>query len=175
MHHSGDEWQVLQCSTLVQVMAWCLMAPSHHLNQCWPSPMTPYGITRYSESFCGVAWQAAIQSDRLPEVSGPTAPSYWWVQEGQVSCPYHRVLWLSEINPPITKKPTSCPRQSQTPWKVIGLTAITWPLHKMIHTTPLSQLSNFDGCWCPALIWHQLIFNHHNADSWLVHMRQVQV
>ena len=22
-------------STLVQVMAWCLMAPSHYLNQCW--------------------------------------------------------------------------------------------------------------------------------------------
>ena len=23
------------CSTLAQVMAWCLMAPSHYLNQCW--------------------------------------------------------------------------------------------------------------------------------------------
>ena len=23
-------------STLVQVMAWCLMAPSHYLSQCWP-------------------------------------------------------------------------------------------------------------------------------------------
>ena len=33
-------------STFVQVMAWCLMAPSHYLNQCWPRSMWPYGITR---------------------------------------------------------------------------------------------------------------------------------
>ena len=30
-------------STLVQVMAWCHQAPSHYLNQCWSSSMTPYG------------------------------------------------------------------------------------------------------------------------------------
>ena len=28
-------------STLFQVMAWCRQSPSHYLNQCWPSPMTP--------------------------------------------------------------------------------------------------------------------------------------
>ena len=33
-------------STLVQVMAWCRQAASHYLNQCWPRPMSPYGITR---------------------------------------------------------------------------------------------------------------------------------
>ena len=33
-------------STLVQVMAWCLMAPSHYLSQCWPWSMSPYSITR---------------------------------------------------------------------------------------------------------------------------------
>ena len=27
-------------STLVQVMAWCHEAPSHYLDQCWPSPVT---------------------------------------------------------------------------------------------------------------------------------------
>ena len=27
-------------------MAWCLMAPSHELNQYWPSSVTPYCITR---------------------------------------------------------------------------------------------------------------------------------
>ena len=32
-------------SKLVQVMAWHLAAPSHYLNQCWRSSMTPYGIT----------------------------------------------------------------------------------------------------------------------------------
>ena len=33
-------------STLVQVMAWCLTAPSHYLNQCWPRSLPPYVITR---------------------------------------------------------------------------------------------------------------------------------
>ena len=33
-------------STLVQVMAWCRQATSHHLSQCWPRSLTPYGITR---------------------------------------------------------------------------------------------------------------------------------
>ena len=32
--HSSQCGTVMQ-STLVQVMAWCLMAPSHYLNQCW--------------------------------------------------------------------------------------------------------------------------------------------
>ena len=33
-------------STLVQVMAWCRQATSHYLSQCWPSSMSPYGVTR---------------------------------------------------------------------------------------------------------------------------------
>ena len=33
-------------STLVQVMAWCRQATSHYLSQCWPSSMSPYGLTR---------------------------------------------------------------------------------------------------------------------------------
>ena len=33
-------------STLVQVMAWCHQATSHHLNQCWPRYMSSYNITK---------------------------------------------------------------------------------------------------------------------------------
>ena len=33
-------------STLVQVMAWCHLATSHCLSQCWPRSMTPNGVTR---------------------------------------------------------------------------------------------------------------------------------
>ena len=33
-------------STLVQVMAWCRQAASHNLSQCWPSFMSPNGVTR---------------------------------------------------------------------------------------------------------------------------------
>ena len=33
-------------STLVQVMAWCHQATSHHVSQCWPRSMWPYGVTK---------------------------------------------------------------------------------------------------------------------------------
>ena len=33
-------------STLVQVMALCRQATSNYLSQCWPSSMSPYGVTR---------------------------------------------------------------------------------------------------------------------------------
>ena len=33
-------------STLVQVMAWCLMASSHYLSQCWPRSISLYSIAR---------------------------------------------------------------------------------------------------------------------------------
>ena len=36
-------------STLLQVMAWCLTAPSHYLNQCWLSSMILYGVTGANE------------------------------------------------------------------------------------------------------------------------------
>ena len=43
-------WMSLNCtddqSKLVQVMAWCRQATSHYLSQCWPSSMSPYGVTR---------------------------------------------------------------------------------------------------------------------------------
>ena len=47
MHPDGTPWDLKDDkSTLVQVMAWCLTAPSHYLSQCWPSSMSPYGVTR---------------------------------------------------------------------------------------------------------------------------------
>ena len=33
-------------SILIQVMAWCRQATSHHLCQCWPRSMSPSGVTR---------------------------------------------------------------------------------------------------------------------------------
>ena len=33
--HDAISWHHRTWSTLVQVMAWCLTAPSHYLNQCW--------------------------------------------------------------------------------------------------------------------------------------------
>ena len=37
----GPHW-----STMVQEMIWCLMAPSHHLNQCW---QIPWGLIAFLE------------------------------------------------------------------------------------------------------------------------------
>ena len=39
-------WLINIGSTLAQVMAWCLMAPSHYLSQCRPRSLLPQGITR---------------------------------------------------------------------------------------------------------------------------------
>ena len=33
-------------STLVHVTAWCRQETSHYLSQCWPSSMSPHGVTR---------------------------------------------------------------------------------------------------------------------------------
>ena len=32
--------------TSVQVIAWCRQVTSHYLSQCWPKPMSPYGVSR---------------------------------------------------------------------------------------------------------------------------------
>ena len=57
-------WQQGSWSTLAQVMACCLMAPSHYLNQCWfiiigvlwHSPES--GFTRGAHEFiCDVCWK----------------------------------------------------------------------------------------------------------------------
>ena len=33
-------------SILLQGMAWFRQATSHYLSQCWPRPLTPFGVTR---------------------------------------------------------------------------------------------------------------------------------
>ena len=44
-------------STLVHVMACCLMAPSHYLNQCWPRSPKPYGVSRPQWVNKGIFWK----------------------------------------------------------------------------------------------------------------------
>ena len=50
-------------STLVQVMAWCRQATSHYLSQCWPSSMTPYGVTRPSINL--MIWPSSINATHI--------------------------------------------------------------------------------------------------------------
>ena len=46
----GCRWMPLHLtddkSTLIQIMDWCRQTTSHYLNQCWPSFMSLYGVTR---------------------------------------------------------------------------------------------------------------------------------
>ena len=57
--------------TLVQVMAWCCQATSHYLNQCWPSSMMPYSVTRpqwvNSEDLCTKTGIGAWISNYMPQ------------------------------------------------------------------------------------------------------------
>ena len=61
-------------STLVQVMAWCRLATSHYLNQCWPRSLSPYGTTRPQ---CVNSQSAAI----LPEISSSNSNDLVWLSK----------------------------------------------------------------------------------------------
>ena len=64
-------WHQICWSTLVQVMAWCLMAPSHYLNQCWLISMWSSGI----HSKITFAWilKISIPSFMLPPMTTMSA------------------------------------------------------------------------------------------------------
>ena len=51
---SSHRLRIMPKSTLVQVMAWCRQATSHYLCQCWPSSMSPYGVTRSQWVKCDI-------------------------------------------------------------------------------------------------------------------------
>ena len=69
-------------STLVQVMTWCLMAPSHYLSQCGHSSMSPYGVTSNNEL---IRW-SNHHSDLVLDVSDTL--SGIWLNMLINSCPY---------------------------------------------------------------------------------------
>ena len=50
-------------STLVQVMAWCRQATSHYLSQCWPSSMSPYGVTRLQWVKLSILYNKSFQEE----------------------------------------------------------------------------------------------------------------
>ena len=58
-HWSSDAiWQLGSGSTLAQIMACCLMAPSHYLNQCWF--LIGEVLLHSPESYCTVGTQETI-------------------------------------------------------------------------------------------------------------------
>ena len=60
--HRSATWRQRPISTLVHVMVWCLMAPNHYLNQCWPIIINLYWhssfdyICKIWKNFLGGQW-----------------------------------------------------------------------------------------------------------------------
>ena len=50
-------------------MAWCRQAPSHYLNQCWPSSLTPYASLGHNELrvWMAVVLQLILLNSEQPE------------------------------------------------------------------------------------------------------------
>ena len=70
-------------STLVQVMAWCRQATSHYLNQCWPSFLSPYGVTR--PQWVNLSWprpaECHMAQNNLVNIGlGNVLLTAWWHQ-----------------------------------------------------------------------------------------------
>ena len=77
-------------STLAQVMAWCLMAPSHYLNQCWLlisevifCSMHLRGIPQVSKLQCCIKILKIILLKLMPHIPGVNELMQW-----RMSCWY---------------------------------------------------------------------------------------
>ena len=110
-----SRWMTGVKSTSVQVMAWCLTAPSHNLSQCWPRSMSPYGVTRPQcvslcvmnlfqetwnilafKSFLNMVWKtmtcSSCTSDTMAaDTPGRQHPWHWRI--------YPLIFWISAPQP----------------------------------------------------------------------------
>ena len=62
-------------STLVQVMACCLMATSHYLNQYWPRSFLPYGVSMLQLVKCCLAQSSIVTGKSYQKCSWPAPNS----------------------------------------------------------------------------------------------------
>ena len=58
-------WRHWNLSVFVLLMAWCRQDTSHYLNQCWPSIMSPYGVS-------GPQWVKATQGIPVKSIRAPS-------------------------------------------------------------------------------------------------------
>ena len=87
-------WRQKSPSTLAQVMAWCLMAPSHHLNQCW---LFIIDVLQHSpEGYFTASAQATILYEFKNHTFNITAifPRRQWVKVVKVLRGFHLNVWL---------------------------------------------------------------------------------
>ena len=78
---------------MVQVMDWCRQARSHHLSQCWPRSISPYGVTRpqWVNILC------PSQKTHLSDISlflMPVTPYRWQQQQLKSDFAWKRRSWF---------------------------------------------------------------------------------
>ena len=91
-------WHHRTGSTLVQVMAWCLTAPSHNLNQCWLfcwlDPHKHISVKLYSNiqpsKWNKIYWKCCLQN----------ASHFCSGLHASISCPGSLTIWSQIQNPP---------------------------------------------------------------------------
>ena len=90
---SDTMWQYKSRSTLVQVMACSLMAPSHYLNQCWH---TTCGVLWHSPntSFTGSAQDINSENDRVWKYIFKISFTALWIQWVNMTWLYYRECHL---------------------------------------------------------------------------------
>ena len=103
---SDATWRQRTESTLAQVMACCLTAPSHYLNQCWL--IISKFLWHPSE---GITLRKSEETNQLNKIENyifkivSRSPGGQWVNNG-VACPLHRLLhktsWQTDIKETVT-------------------------------------------------------------------------
>ena len=87
MRPSDAIWWHKSMSTLAQVMAWCLTAPSHYLNQCWLiiSRVLPRAISY--ELLKNQILEVSLKIARLKSIHSPFSRGHQWVRQNKApSC-----------------------------------------------------------------------------------------
>ena len=75
-------------SILVQVMAWCLQAPSHYLNRCWPRSVSPCGIT-------GPQWVNTLRPEQNGQhFADDISKSFLLSENNCICCKFHWSVFL---------------------------------------------------------------------------------
>ena len=67
-------------SIVVQVIAWSRQATSHYLNQCWPRPVLPYGVTEPQ-------W-VKIMPNFFPRANELTGWPWCYIYSNIIACEY---------------------------------------------------------------------------------------
>ena len=132
-------WHNRYWSTLVQAMACCLAAPSHHLKQCW------HIISKGTD----IPWAAISQHLHQPSIT-----EIWF----QIA-----YLWFPSVMSGANELINMQFHVSlETP--VLMSVSYTRRLNKLtlilLNQNTLGQIGEYHDSWCPSFLYHQIISSH---------------